>query len=284
MERSEHAIAAGEERIEEVDGELHVYMTAKRSHFLPDVIRAKEGQKVVIHLTSVEEAQDITHGFAIPAYNIQVSLDPGETVSMEFEATRDRFVRLLLHRVLLGAPPRDAGLAARRARLIPDGGGRDAAPRPDRTASSTSRFGRTPSRHRPPGAPAMRPPPCSPPPSSPEPLVLTACGGGTMPRTRRRRCRRPTSSGGVTIVATEFAFDPEDFSLPADEDVELTLENAGVVEHDIVVEELDDRELVYANAGETVTETVNLSAGTYTFYCSIPGHRSAGMEGTLTVE
>jgi nitrous-oxide reductase len=88
MERSEHAIAAGEERIEEVGDELHVYMTAKRSHFLPDVIRAKEGQKVVIHLTSVEEADDITHGFAVPAYNIQASLDPGETVSMEFEATR----------------------------------------------------------------------------------------------------------------------------------------------------------------------------------------------------
>jgi hypothetical protein len=68
---------------------------------------------------------------------------------------------------------------------------------------------------------------------------------------------RATSSGGVTIVATEFEYDPGDFSLPADEDVELTLENKGVVEHDIVVEELDDRELVFANAGETVTETVN---------------------------
>ncbi|MFA9444075.1 Sec-dependent nitrous-oxide reductase [Egicoccus sp. AB-alg6-2] len=88
MERSEHAVAAGEERIEEVDGELHVYATAKRSHFVPDVIRAKEGQKVVVHLTSVEEAPDITHGFAIPAYNIQASLDPGETVTMEFEASR----------------------------------------------------------------------------------------------------------------------------------------------------------------------------------------------------
>lgn len=88
MERSDHATEAGGERIEEVDGELHVYMTAKRSHFVPDVIRAEEGQKVVIHLTSVEEAQDITHGFAIPAYNKQVSLDPGETVSIEFEASR----------------------------------------------------------------------------------------------------------------------------------------------------------------------------------------------------
>jgi plastocyanin len=116
-------------------------------------------------------------------------------------------------------------------------------------------------------------------------LFLSACGGGTEATPAADGdADTSTSSGGVTVVATEFAFDPEDFSLPADEDVELTLENKGVVEHDIVVEELDDRELVYADAGQTVTETVTVPAGTYVFYCSIPGHRAAGMEGTLTVE
>jgi plastocyanin len=116
-------------------------------------------------------------------------------------------------------------------------------------------------------------------------LFLSACGGTeATPTAGGGDDMDSASSGGVTVVATEFAFDPEDFSLPADEDVDLTLENTGVVEHDIVVEDLDDRELVFANAGETVTETVNLPAGTYTYYCSIPGHRPAGMEGTLTVE
>jgi plastocyanin len=116
-------------------------------------------------------------------------------------------------------------------------------------------------------------------------LFLSACGGADATQAAGGDADTDSaSSSGVTVGATEFAFDPEDFSLPADEDVELTLENNGVVEHDIVVEELDDRELVYANAGETVTETVNIPAGTYAFYCSIPGHRAAGMEGTLTVE
>jgi plastocyanin len=112
-------------------------------------------------------------------------------------------------------------------------------------------------------------------------LGLSACSGGDATAAGNEG---DDPAGGVTVVATEFAFDPADFSLPADTDTDLTLENAGVVEHDIVVEDLDDQLLVFANAGQTVTETVNLPAGSYTFYCSIPGHRAGGMEGALTVE
>ena len=35
--------------------------------------------------------------------------------------------------------------------------------------------------------------------------------------------------------------------------------------------------------GGTKTFAVTLTAGTYTYYCSVPGHRQAGMQGTLTV-
>jgi plastocyanin len=37
-------------------------------------------------------------------------------------------------------------------------------------------------------------------------------------------------------------------------------------------------------AGGTKSFTVNLKPGTYTFYCSVPGHRQAGMQGTITVK
>ena len=36
--------------------------------------------------------------------------------------------------------------------------------------------------------------------------------------------------------------------------------------------------------GKAVATIGDLKPGTYTFYCTVPGHREAGMEGTLTVE
>ncbi len=37
-------------------------------------------------------------------------------------------------------------------------------------------------------------------------------------------------------------------------------------------------------SGGTKSLTLNLKAGTYTFFCSVPGHRQAGMQGTLKVQ
>jgi plastocyanin len=66
--------------------------------------------------------------------------------------------------------------------------------------------------------------------------------------------------------------------------VELT--NDSSVPHDVQIEgpdgDLGGTETI--SDGDTAEVTVDLEAGDYTFYCSVPGHREAGMEGTLTVD
>jgi nitrous-oxide reductase len=89
MEVDEHAIAKGGEKVERRGTTTEVWASVARSSFVPDRIRAKKGDKVVLHLSNVETAPDATHGFAIPRYNINVSLDAGEVVTVEFEADED---------------------------------------------------------------------------------------------------------------------------------------------------------------------------------------------------
>lgn len=79
----------GEERIERNGNTVEIWMTAVRSHFTPEHVEIKEGDHVIWHITNIERAHDATHGFAIPAYNINVSLEPGETATVEFDATQD---------------------------------------------------------------------------------------------------------------------------------------------------------------------------------------------------
>jgi nitrous-oxide reductase len=62
-------------------------MTATRSHFTPEHVKVKQGDKVTWRITNVERTEDAIHGFALPLYNINLSLEPGETATFHFEAT-----------------------------------------------------------------------------------------------------------------------------------------------------------------------------------------------------
>lgn len=76
----------GQERIVRNGDTVEVYMSVVRSHFNPEHITVKQGDKVVWRLTNIERAIDAVHGFAVPAYNISASLEPGETIKVEFVA------------------------------------------------------------------------------------------------------------------------------------------------------------------------------------------------------
>ncbi len=86
--RSPNAVDGGKERIERKPDGVHVYMTAVRSHFTPDIVRVKQGDTVHFHITNLEQAYDATHGFALDAYNVNLSLEPGESDDVTFVADR----------------------------------------------------------------------------------------------------------------------------------------------------------------------------------------------------
>ncbi|MER3485725.1 MAG: cytochrome C, partial [Chloroflexota bacterium] len=59
-----------------------------RSHVTPDVIEVKLGNRVTWHITNIEQADDATHGFALPGQNINLSIEPGEATTITFIADR----------------------------------------------------------------------------------------------------------------------------------------------------------------------------------------------------
>jgi plastocyanin len=66
--------------------------------------------------------------------------------------------------------------------------------------------------------------------------------------------------------------------------VTIAFTNSSPVEHNVTVAQ--GSAVLAATptfTGGSKTVSINLKPGTYTFYCSVPGHRQAGMEGTLKV-
>ena len=87
--RDVNAVESGQERVERRGNTVEIWMTAVRSHFLPERIEVQKGDHVIWHITNIERARDATHGFALPGYNISLSLEPGESATFEFDATQD---------------------------------------------------------------------------------------------------------------------------------------------------------------------------------------------------
>lgn len=115
-------------------------------------------------------------------------------------------------------------------------------------------------------------------------LGLAACGGGG----NDPEASSGGGSGGgsertssVSVTAKEYEFNPLDITVDASP-FTLELKNEGAIEHDFSVKGTDV--VILAKASEAATGEVELDPGTYTFFCSVPGHREEGMEGTLTVE
>ncbi len=86
---SPYATLAGQERVERDGNKVTIYATMVRSHINPERVTVNKGDIVTVHLTSLERAQDETHGFAVDAMNVHASLEPGKTATVTFTADKE---------------------------------------------------------------------------------------------------------------------------------------------------------------------------------------------------
>jgi plastocyanin len=91
-----------------------------------------------------------------------------------------------------------------------------------------------------------------------------------------------SASGPVEIDMVDLAFEPTEITIAANTDVTINAVNTGALPHTFTIPDVADTGTV--NAGETKSVTVNLPPGEYAFDCSEPGHKEAGMVGTLIVK
>jgi plastocyanin len=100
-----------------------------------------------------------------------------------------------------------------------------------------------------------------------------------------------SKAGGETKLALaadpngELKFDKSSLSAKAGT-VAIDFTNSSSLPHNVTVASpsgaVVNETPTFQGGSKTVTMT--LKPGTYKFYCSVPGHRQAGMEGTLTVQ
>ena len=129
-------------------------------------------------------------------------------------------------------------------------------------------------------------------------LGLVACGGGSSNNDTTAAATPPpattTGGGGAggsstvnisTPSGTELAYDQKSATAKAGS-VTIDFQNNESIPHDVAVESssgdtVGQTDLVASGSANT---TVDLQPGTYQFFCTVPGHREAGMQGTLTVK
>jgi plastocyanin len=100
-----------------------------------------------------------------------------------------------------------------------------------------------------------------------------------------------SSAGGSSAIdisadpSGALAFEQTDVTAAAGKDT-LDFTNDSSTPHNVVIEDSSGNQVAATDTiqGDSTSTSADLKAGTYTFFCSIPGHREAGMEGTLTVK
>ncbi len=119
-------------------------------------------------------------------------------------------------------------------------------------------------------------------------LALSACGGGSSSSSTTPATTGGGGGGGGSTV--QISADPSGALKYEQTDVSATagsitidFTNMSSLPHDVTIEGNGASGGTDQITNSSTSTTVDLEPGTYTFFCSVDGHRAAGMEGTLTV-
>jgi len=129
-------------------------------------------------------------------------------------------------------------------------------------------------------------------------LGIAACGGdddtSTAAETTAAADTDATgasgANGGASIAIEAdpdgaLQFTETDIDAKAGNDT-IAFSNPSSTGHDVVIEDESGNEVASTDVitDSDASTSADLQPGTYTFFCSVPGHREGGMEGTLTVK
>ncbi len=97
-------------------------------------------------------------------------------------------------------------------------------------------------------------------------------------------CGKPVCSTTLKLETDpiNLAFAVTSLSAPAGK-VTIVMTNMSPIQHNIAIDVPGAVQGKIVSKGGVSTATATLKAGTYQYYCAVPGHRAAGMQGTLTV-
>ena len=117
-------------------------------------------------------------------------------------------------------------------------------------------------------------------------MLLVACGGGggDQGSSNNEGGNGGASGNAITITASDFKYEPAQFTFQQGQTYEITFVNDGPSTHDITIDDLGMNSGVI-NPGDSVTfEFTPEQAGSFEAYCTVPGHKDLGMVANVTVQ
>ena len=129
-------------------------------------------------------------------------------------------------------------------------------------------------------------------------LLLAACSGGGDAKPAVTNAPAGGAASASTLTMQDIKYDKTALTGTKGQALTVTITNSGALEHDFTIDKIDAKATLDGKDAKSATAAVHASvkpkgtgkleitpasAGTFDFYCTVAGHKEAGMKGTLTV-